>query len=156
MAFASALGQLRAVEAAEIIMEILYGTENEGARIELALALARIAGDEHSFIQLLKQTRLEVGTAASQAISTLQRKWSRHGNVGEDVDELCQQSAKALAQDDLNIGAKLLARIAESIATEVTAPPIPMLLNECAKRLDEFGAARIEYLLLALHTLMQI
>lgn len=156
MAFASALGQLRAVESADVIMAFLYDTENEGARIELALALARIAGDEHSFIQLLKQTRLEVGTAASQAVSGLQRKWSRQKSVGPEIGELCQQCAKALALGDLNLGAKLLARIAESIAADIAAPPIPNLLNECARRLDEYGAARIEYLLLALHTLMQI
>ena len=48
IAYASALGNLQFAEAIPALLDILATTENEGARMELALALARVIGGDNS------------------------------------------------------------------------------------------------------------
>ncbi|MBZ0291629.1 MAG: MFS transporter, partial [Anaerolineae bacterium] len=50
MAYASALGNLGSAEAVDKIVAFLGETDNEGARFELVLALARMVDGEHTFI----------------------------------------------------------------------------------------------------------
>ena len=57
VAYASALGQLRSPEAIDTLFSILDSTENEGARLELALSLARMTGHEQPFVRLLRHSR---------------------------------------------------------------------------------------------------
>ena len=74
MAYASALGNMHAAEAVPALLLLLHNTTNEGARLELALSIARIIGDEHYFIQLVRQTRSDMGTAVAQALNTFKRR----------------------------------------------------------------------------------
>ncbi|NJN81621.1 MAG: HEAT repeat domain-containing protein [Caldilineaceae bacterium] len=51
MAYASALGTLRKEDATVPILDLLETTTNSGARLELAISLGRIVGDEGYFVQ---------------------------------------------------------------------------------------------------------
>ena len=81
IAYASALGQLQAVEAAPRLARLLYQEADEVLRRELALALARLVGEEHHFVQLQRQMKVEPGTMLSQAVSALSKKWSGEGET---------------------------------------------------------------------------
>lgn len=154
MAYAAALGSLRAEEATGQLLALLKTTQNEGARMELALSLARIVGDEHHFIQLLRQVRADPGTATSQAVTALKKKLN--GLQVEDTPApLMDECAAVLAREDLERGAVLLCQIIRLLPMEHFEVDAAQILQECVDRLDEFGATRIEYIILALHTMQR-
>lgn len=151
MAYASALGNLRAQSATGELLTLLRTFENEGARMELALTLARMVGDEHHFVQLLRQVRADPGTATSLAVTALKRKVEslQDGDLVTTIDECAQ----ALARDDLERGMALMGRIISQLPMERFGETGVMILQECVRGLEEYGATRIEYALLALHTM---
>jgi MFS family permease len=149
IAYAAALGNLQAAEALPTMFEVLRTTENEGARMELALAVARIEGGEKHFIQLLRQMRQDKGTATAQAMMA----WKRKALNGADPEtaEVASTCINTFASDNMSEGAALLSQIIQRLPDEPT--PSHQILEECAERLNEFGAARHEYLILALHSM---
>ncbi|HXF61312.1 MAG TPA: MFS transporter [Caldilineaceae bacterium] len=166
MAYASALGNIHAAEATPQLLALLAQTENPGARLELALSLARIVGEEHHFIHLLRQMRADPGTALSQALAAWRRRLDKRRNKGE-VERLALACEETLARGDLDGGSRLLVQvlrclpppagastgIISPVKTMDTEAAAALILAECARRLEESGAAQIEYVLLALHTL---
>lgn len=153
MAYAAALGKLRVKEATTKLLTFLRASPDEDSRMELALALARIVGDEHHFIQLSRHVRAEPGTAASQAVTLLKKKVGKLYLDSDDLLAVIDDCAESLARDDLERGAALLGRIIRSLPAPGFDETCTMILQDCAERLNEFGARRIEYLLLALHTM---
>jgi HEAT repeat protein len=79
MAYASALGKLHAIQATDQLLTLFYNTTNPGARREMALCLARLVGDEHHFITLMRNLREDLGTAAAQAVTAFKKKVDRKG-----------------------------------------------------------------------------
>ncbi len=151
MAYASALGHLGYKPAVEPLLQLLETTQNEGARLELALSLARIFGEERQFIQLLRQLRADTGTAASQTLSGLKRKLARqHGSAV--VIRLFDRCAEAFARNQFDEGVTLLVELIQTVTadhyTAVTRP----VLRRCATLLQE-EPLHLEYLLLTLYTL---
>ena len=88
IAYASALGQLGVVESAPTIAALLREEDDETQRYELALALARLLGDEKYFVHLLRQTRTETGTALSQAVTALKKKMEKGDDTAVVEDHL--------------------------------------------------------------------
>lgn len=156
LAYASALGGLRVSKAAFKLLDLLYASQDEEARLELALALARIVGDERFFIQLWRSTRGEAGTALAQTVEALKKKWSRWNKPGSDDNEiilLLTTCAAAFAGNELSAGAVQLRTFLETAPLDACEYINMLVCQECATRLEEFQAARQEYLLLALHAL---
>lgn len=150
-AYASALGHLQAAEATEALLSLLHDIQNKGARMELALSLARIVGNERSFIQLFRQTRVDMGTAVSQSISSLQRKWRKVHGENHALTAVFTQCAESWGQNDLDMGASLMSRLIRLLPKDSLIPPSDLILHECGVHLDILEAARPEYVLLALH-----
>jgi MFS family permease len=153
LAYCSALGKLRAKEAAGIMLRYLRVYEDESACEELALALARLIGDEHRFIQLLRQTKVDAGTATSQAVTALKRRISQFEAGGSYLFTALDACADALAREELERGVGLLTEIIRSLPLEEWDPAAAEILADCADCLDERGAARMEYVILALHAM---
>jgi hypothetical protein len=154
LAYASALGQLGAGEAVGRILALLRVTPSSDARLEVALALARIVGDEHYFIHLHRQVRGEAGTAASQAITTLKKKLSEYqGDDEVDLLPMLDECAETLARRDMERGAALIGAVTCLLPTDELSDACGEILRECADRLKEFGAERLEYVILALHVM---
>jgi HEAT repeat protein/MFS family permease len=151
-AFGSALGQLRAEEATGKLLDMLRFCKDETARMELALALARIVGDEQHFIQLLHQTDTEIGTAASQAVFALKKKLDGYQVASGDLFELIDECADTLARQDLEHGVRLISQVVLQLPMDEVREACRLILQDCAERLEEFGTTRIEYVILALHT----
>jgi HEAT repeat protein len=154
MAYAAALGKLQAREAAGLLLETLHEAQNQGSRLELALSLARLVGDESYFIRLLHQTRAATGTgtALAQNINVLRKKIEK--SLHEDnLHDLFLESRDAFAREDLDRGVVALSHIIQRLPHNGAAPHADLILQACTSHFEESGAARIEYILLALHTL---
>ncbi|MEJ2211211.1 MAG: MFS transporter [Anaerolineae bacterium] len=151
LAYAAALGQMGAGEAAAPLLDLLRGARRDDARRELALALARLTGDEHDFIQLQRRAASEPGTALSQAVTALKGRLARSPYDSAGMAEDLDAAADALAHDDLAGGAGLLAAALGRLPAGASAAPCGRVLIESIACLDEYGPQRPEYILLALH-----
>jgi MFS family permease len=156
VAYASALGQLGVAEATGEILELLGESEDEASRMELALALARIVGDEHGFIQLLRQARLELGTATAQALAGLNKKLERLYPDEPALAATAAAAADALAHEDLPAGSARLVDLIHELPGACAGDSHQLILTEAARRLAHDGVLRHEYLLLAIHALNHI
>jgi HEAT repeat protein len=153
IAYASALGKLKAAEATPSLLPLLQEADDESIRMELALAVARTVGDEHVFIQLLRQARAETGTALAQAAAGLRRKIGKlAGEDGAAVATL-DKASDLLARNDLAGGATQLQMLIAHLPLERLTDEARLVLVACAAQVSQIGAARLEYLLLILHTL---
>ncbi|HZD11551.1 MAG TPA: HEAT repeat domain-containing protein, partial [Candidatus Binatia bacterium] len=153
LAYASSLGQLRAPESTQPLLALLEAAGNEGARMELALSLARILGDERAFIRLFRQLSADMGTAVSQAVSGLRRRRRKKLARDGDLASLMTRCAATWGREELQTGACLLAQLVDMIGDELPASPASAILKTCGTQLREDGAGRPEYTLLALHAL---
>jgi HEAT repeat protein/Na+/melibiose symporter-like transporter len=152
LAYASALGQLEAEKAMSDLLALLRASESPDAQMELALSLARIVGDEHHFVQLLRQVRDEAGTTLSQTVTALKKRLDDY-QAEKDLLAALDSCAEALAQDDLEQGVALFCNAIRLLPAEELSVSCAEILNDCADRLGEFGIGRLEYVILALHTM---
>ena len=150
LAYASALGNLGATSATGKLLALLQNTEDESDRMELALALARIVGNESHFIQLWRALRGEPTTAAARAVVALKKKLGKHDVALAGQLDRC---AETLARGDLDEGARVLGAVIVSLPLAGYGSACAAILHECATHLVATGAQRQEYLLLALHAL---
>ena len=150
LAYASALGNLGATSATGKLLALLQNTEDESDRMELALALARIVGNESHFIQLWRALRGEPTTAAARAVVALKKKLGKHDVALAGQLDRC---AETLARGDLDEGARVLGAVITSLHLAGYGSACAAILHECATHLVATGAQRQEYLLLALHAL---
>jgi HEAT repeat protein len=142
IAYASALGKLGGEEATGEILSLLHDSDEVSAQRELALALARLVGDEHHFILLLRHGESDLGTTAAQAIGDL-----------TEGDRPFQECADAFAREELEQGTALLVRVIRRLPLDEFDSVCTLVLRECAQRLVEYGARRVEYIVLALHAM---
>ncbi|MCB0230406.1 MAG: HEAT repeat domain-containing protein, partial [Anaerolineae bacterium] len=153
LAYASTLGQMKVDNALPPILSLLATARNRTARAELALAAARIVGDEAHFIQMLRQARREPGTALAQAMIALRKRVEQMEGVDGELLDRFDACALALARNQLNEGVACL--------TEITHALIPLtpveyqrgILVHCAEGMEIHGTERIEFPVLTLHTL---
>lgn len=151
IAYASALGNLRVTDAVKPIFNVLDEIENDGARMELALSLARILAGDHQFIRMLRAMRNDPGTASSQVVTGWGRKFGKA--FDEELKASVAECANLFASGNMDAGAKLLSVIIGKLPPNPGQPVAAEILAECALKLGEHGAAHFEYLLLALYTL---
>jgi Na+/melibiose symporter-like transporter len=155
MAYSSALGNLGATAAAGRILEILAAATNRGARLELALALARLVGDEHHYIQLVRATREDLGTAVARDLTTFRRKLEKAAPGESEASAWLAEAADAFAHNDQLPGCRALAQATHLLAPNHYDPAAALILQASAGVLAEQGNDRVEYLLLLIHTLAQ-
>jgi len=153
MAYASALGQLGARGSTSDLLALLRGTDNPGARLELALSLARLVGNEHNFIQLARNVRLDPGTTLAQAVQALKRRLGRSSPDAIALSSLLDQEMAILGHGDVEDGSRSLGQLIREMPQEHFDATAQTILAECADRLEESGAEHLEYAILALHTL---
>ena len=148
IAFASALGALRASEATGDLLSYLAGAAGEVIRQELVLALARMLGVEGYYVRLWRSARNDPGTAVSRAIGAVRKGLSRSGIADPALIDELARSEEALAGEDLGSGCASLKKAVEAVPTGVFRSPIDVVLRDCARHLGEFGDSRPEYVLL--------
>jgi HEAT repeat protein len=152
MAYASALGNLHDREAASLILNLLEQTTNDKARLELALALARLVGHEHSFIQLVRGGRKDFGTTVAQELTQFKRKLERNGKANGEMAELTA-CINRFARHERQEGITHLVELLRALPTEHLNPTSQQILAACTAALANAGDQHLEYLYLALHIL---
>ena len=158
MAYAAALGNLQDEKAVDLLLDLLYQTENPKARLELALALARLVGDEHGFIQLVRGWRTDLGTTIAQTLNGVKRKVERAAKQEGAVLPALDQCINSFARDDLTGGIADLLAVLPELPDHHFSPVSNHIRGEATLRLAEFEAihteaAHVEYVLLVLHVL---
>jgi Na+/melibiose symporter-like transporter len=153
MAYASSLGNLHAVEAVGPLLALLERTQNPGARLELALSLARITGNEHVFINLVRQTRADPATAAAQAVDGLRRRLERNKRIPRTALAELAAAGDAFARGAMALGIERLAAGLGQLPKGTFGEPGHTILQACLVQLQASGVEHPEYLLLALHLL---
>jgi hypothetical protein len=151
MAFAAALGRLGATEAIGRLLALLRASDTHDARMEFTLALARLVGDEHRFIQLQRRVMSEPGTALSQEVTALKGKLAKSPYSGPEIEGILDTSAEVLAQEDVAGGVQLFASALQMLPAEHLPGACSTVVRECARQVREWGSGRIEYVLLGLH-----
>ena len=148
MAYAHALGNIQAIEAVETLFAMMKEYDNDGARLELALSLARMTGEEQHFVRLLRQMRSDLGTAVAQELMHLRHKLVETS----DVEALLTKCMDTFAHEDLTGGVELLVQLLRKLAQNDEGLRA-RLLRGCADGLEAFGRERLQYAVLALHVL---
>jgi HEAT repeat protein len=154
MALASALGRLGATRATSRLLALLRGSDTPDARREFALAIARLVGEEHHFIQLQRRAQTEPGTAFSQEVTALRERLAKGEQAkegGGELDAALEAAAEALAREDLELGLALLAGALRLATKDALVGPCRTVVGECAGQIEAQGSGRIEYAVLALH-----
>lgn len=153
IAYASALGKFRTREGVDRMLEVLRDSEDERGRRELALALARIVGEEHVFVRLFRQEGVALGSIGTQVMAGLRARVAGSGLGGEDIVGAVGECEDALAREDLERGLALLRAVIGLLPVEKYDEASLAILRQCAEGLAEHGPQRMEYALLALHAI---
>lgn len=153
MAYASALGNMGAEEAIGDLLSLLDRMENPGARLELALSLARILGQEHVFVNLLRQLREDQDTTVAQSLGDFRRHIERVRVLSREHLQELVASEDAFARGEREEGTRLMVRALEALPPGAYTSMGAQVLNACLKQLKKSGSEHVEYLLLTLHVL---
>lgn len=151
VAYASALGQLKATEALDAILALLVRAIDQTAQAELSLAVARMVGEEHTFIQLSKQARSDEGTAVAQELISLSKKWAKV--YPEDEWPLLDASAEKWSLNAFEAGITSLVQFIKSLDQVGLEEVETVVLQTCLRQMEQVGASRLEFVYLALHVL---
>ena len=153
-AYACALGKMRFTPALGLLLEILRMCPHRRGRIELALAIARIVGNERGFIQLWRQLRKEPAMTASLALDAVARKLKKGGDLHSDNHKLVEKAMHRLADEDLVSSQRIIAQLIDLLPHERYTPWSQEILKNCQSGLAAAESFSIIELLLALHTLL--
>ena len=151
MAYASALGVLRARETVPELLDFLRSLDAPMQRMELALAAAQMVGDEEYFVRLQRDAALSPGMVYNQALEVIRRKIIRH-SWAEGASEALGKVADIMAQEQVEKGARVLAEVIGDLQLSAVAPARASVLRECIEML-RLAPQRREYIFLALHAL---
>ncbi len=153
VAYASALGVLRARHTLDDLVALLRRVSGDSRRGETALAIARIIGDESYFVRIWRATRSDFGTGCAQALTNLRKRMASEWPYSAQRDETLDKAEQSLAAQDLDVGAENLGRLIRYVPLDQLSPPLAAVLVECGCQLEQSGAARKEYVLLTLNIL---
>ncbi len=148
VAYAAALGQLKAAAALPIILDLLAEATDETTQAELGLAVGRMVGDEHAYIQLRKQARVDLGTAVAQELLSLAKKLPK--NEAETETALLDECAAKWSLNELNEGIELLCSLIDELPEERYSEVQLTVLQNCQTQMQKFGISRLEYIFLTL------
>jgi HEAT repeat protein len=155
VAYASALGKLRVGEALPLLLERLAACDDEAMSAELALAVARIVGNERAYIQLARSMRSQPGTTIAQSIAASRRHLARLLRRGDGMAAELQKIEEEFAREQLDQAACAFGRWLEKLPAVWYRTAGERVLGEVACKVQAFGYARPEYLLLGLHTITE-
>lgn len=157
LAYASALGALHEPQALVPLLDMLADLDDVDQRMELALAIASIAGQDNWFVLLARRVGKDAGDALGGVLLSMRRCLLR--GVGEEgggiaaVRDLIDHSVLAFGDGDVTGGVEHLTAVIESVPRDRLAPVAQIVLRDAGQRTVRFGADRLEYPMLCLHAL---
>jgi hypothetical protein len=154
VAYATSLGKLGDVKVTDQLLHLLCRSLDKNVRQELALALAAIVGPEYEFIELLRRSRREPGTAAYQSLNSLKKTLLAEVDRNSELNSALQVCQEALANEDLEAGRKLFLQVLAQLPEGLYGGKSAEILHECLSQLRDQEVFRQEYFWLAVHTLV--
>ena len=139
------------------LLELLASLEDEAHRRELALAVASIAGRDQWYVLLAQRAEKDAGDALGGVLLSMRRRLLHE--VGADaatrshLRELINRCSSAFGDNDHDKAVETLRAILDLAPLERLSPATRTVLRDADDRLGRFGGQRLEYALLALHTL---
>ena len=149
IAYSSALGKLQVKEAIPVTIDLLEEIHDNFLRNEIGLALARSIGDDHEFIQLLREIKLDMPTTVAQAISN-RKKATRKILSTLDVDEALSSCENYLAKGEFNKGIQIWSEILSKINHLEIPEHLYSLIDAIINTLTKEGLARPEFFILSI------
>ena len=151
IAYAQSLGKLQYAGAMDEMLPFLFALSDNTLRSEMALALARIIGNERHYITLWRQFKEDPETTLAKTIFTLKNSLSQSAFDNADLKTIADQASAAFARGDNEKGTPLLTHFLQMVLAHTAEQTIKDILSECINRLSELGSERMEYILLSLH-----
>jgi len=156
IAYGSTLGKLRVKEAVPKLLSLLAECPERESQQTTALAIGRIVGDEHSFIQLLRQVgSSDPGTAIAQTISNLKKELDSLDEGETGLLDMLNETSETFAKGELPQGVSQLREIINALPKERFCEVCGAILEACQTQMAQHGAERLDYVVLALHTIQK-
>jgi hypothetical protein len=155
VAYVSSLAKLGVVAATPELLARLAACDDEANAGELALALARIIGNERSYIQMARSLRSQPGTALAQSVANARRSLPRALPNGSELTMALQAIEDEFARDQIDSAARALGKWIQCLPTDSYRAEYNTILRDASCKLEQYGNSRPEYLLLALHSLTE-
>jgi sugar phosphate permease len=154
LAYGSTLGKLRIKEAIPELLSLLAKCPDLENQQTTALSIGRIIGNEHDFIQLLGQTgSSDPGTPIAQAILAL-KKGLDGLDVGEmDLMDMLDAASDTFSRGELAPGVAQFQEIVAILPEDRFGEVCGAILHACQTQMKQYGADRLDYVVLALHTI---
>jgi hypothetical protein len=155
MAYGSALGKLRVQAAVPQLLNLLSQCPDLETQQTTALSIGRIIGDEHDFIQFLSQTgSSDPGTAIAQALASLKKDLADLDDGEGGLLDLLDLTAETFSQGELSQGVLQMFEIINLLPKEDRFGEVCQeILRECQQQMVQNGAKRLDYVVLAFHTI---
>ncbi len=153
LAYGTALGRLAVVDALPVLLMKVAAAEDDAMRGELALAIARILGDERHYIQLARGMRGQPGTRGAQAVEAARRVLVRLHRQTEPFTASLIAVEEDFARDKIDAGADGLAQWLELAPQGWFRGEAQTVIKEIVPLLRQWHGERREYLLLGIHVL---
>lgn len=148
VAYATALGKLKGIEAVQDMFLLLEELHGEVQRGEVELALARISGSEEFFTNQWRAIRFDPTTGFAQATMSVQRLTNDSGFV-----EMATEASGHFAENKMEEAAEKLLVMLKILPAGVLDPLLDQMIQGCTKLLEVNGCRRRDYMLLTLHML---
>jgi HEAT repeat protein len=153
LAYASALGAMRAAEPAGEMLRLLPTLQDDVSRAELVLALARIVGGERSFTRLWRKARRDAATGLSQALIRCRKHLRRLALGSPQMLATLDACVESLACGDLPAAAPHLRSALAMLPVSQLGDVLPPILQGCGDLLRAETPALRECLVLSVHVL---
>lgn len=153
IAYASTLAGLGATSTIPTLFDVLDNTQNDKARMEIALSMATMISDENHFVSLVRGIQSDMGTTISQELIRLRIRLNKNTVANQDLVKTCLRATEAFGNDKLQRGVDELVGIIESILFLTNDPIAQKLLQGSQDGLKKWGIDHAEYVLLTLNIL---
>lgn len=157
LAYASALGTMNRAEALPALLEFLRELQRPRHRLEVALAIATILGEDDRAVRLWRRMEDDPGDALAGVILGLGRQLARLAPGlppgSATLDHVIERCAHNFGVHDMEKGAAELRVLASAVDLAALKPSAALVLQECIAGIDQHTAQRLEYITLCVHTL---
>jgi HEAT repeat protein len=152
IAYAQALGKLRCDIAIQEMLEFFDSLEDEVLRSEMALALARIVGEESRYISLWRQLRSDFNTGSAQALLDLRKEMLLVPRLPAKLANIADNASSLLAGGDIDQAVAILHKLIAFMPPDKASSAQRTILSFCDSGLGR-QLVQKQLILLTLHTL---
>ena len=153
IAYAATLADLGATTTIPTLFDVLDQTQNDKARIEITLSMAKMVSGENHFVTLTRGFQSDAGTTISQELMRLRTRLDKNTHAKEELVTACLRATEAFGTDNIGDGIQELIVIIEGVLFLTHNLVAQKLLQGSLMGMKKWGMEHPEYTLLALNIL---